>query len=345
LIEVEHLVKSYSQARAVNDISFKVEKGEILGFLGPNGAGKTTTMRILTGYLPATGGTARICGFDVFDQSMEVRQRIGYLPETPPLYPDMTVGAYLAFVARIKGVAPGDIPKRVEQAMKMANISDKEHELIKRLSRGYKQRVGIAQAIVHNPDVVILDEPTVGLDPNQIKEVRHLIKSLAGDHTIILSTHILPEVEMTCDRVVIINKGRIAAIDTTENLTMQLKGGERVQVQVKGAADSLRSALETLEGIKHIEIKPAEDDLINAEVESESGIDLRPQIASRIVGGGFDLLELRSVNLSLEDIFMQLTTEEKAAAEGKTAASPKAAAEEAPGAEEEAAAEEKAVTS
>jgi ABC-2 type transport system ATP-binding protein len=312
LIEVEHLVKSYGQARAVNDISFKVEKGEILGFLGPNGAGKTTTMRILTGYLPATGGTARIAGFDVFEQSMEVRKRIGYLPETPPLYPEMTVSGYLTFVAQIKGVAAADIPNRVAEAMRLATLTERKDELIKRLSRGFKQRVGIAQAIVHNPDVVILDEPTVGLDPNQIKEVRHLIKSLAGEHTIILSTHILPEVEMTCDRVVIINKGRIAAIDTTENLTTQLKGGERVRIQVKGSADGLRDTLSAIEGVKKVEVNLSDDSLINAEVESESGTDLRARIASRIVGGGFDLLELRAVSLSLEDIFMQLTTEEKA---------------------------------
>lgn len=312
MIEVEHLVKSYGQARAVNDISFKVEKGEILGFLGPNGAGKTTTMRILTGYLPATGGTARIAGFDVFEQSMEVRKRIGYLPETPPLYPEMTVSGYLTFVAQIKGVAAADIPNRVAEAMRLATLTERKDELIKRLSRGFKQRVGIAQAIVHNPDVVILDEPTVGLDPNQIKEVRHLIKSLAGEHTIILSTHILPEVEMTCDRVVIINKGRIAAIDTTENLTTQLKGGERVRIQVKGSADGLRDTLSAIEGVKKVEVNLSDDSLVNAEVESESGTDLRARIASRIVGGGFDLLELRAVSLSLEDIFMQLTTEEKA---------------------------------
>jgi len=324
LIEVEHLVKSYGQARAVNDISFKVEKGEILGFLGPNGAGKTTTMRILTGYLPATGGTARIAGFDVFEQSMEVRKRIGYLPETPPLYPDMTVSDYLTFVARIKGVATADIPNRVAEAMRMATLTERKDELIKRLSRGFKQRVGIAQAIVHNPDVIILDEPTVGLDPNQIKEVRGLIKNLAGQHTIILSTHILPEVEMTCDRVVIINKGRIAAIDTTENLTMQLKGGERVRLQVKGSAESLRETLASIEGVINVEVNPGEDSLINADVESESGTDLRARIASRVVGGGFDLLEMRAVNLSLEDIFMQLTTEEKAGEKAEVIAEEKA---------------------
>lgn len=314
MIEVEHLTKSYGQARAVNDISFKVEKGEILGFLGPNGAGKTTTMRILTGYLPATGGTARIAGYDVFDDSMEVRKRIGYLPETPPLYPDMTISDYLAFVARIKGVEAANLPGRVAEAMKMTNLTDRKDWLIKKLSRGYKQRVGIAQAVVHNPDVVILDEPTVGLDPNQIKEVRNLIKGLAGDHTIILSTHILPEVEMTCDRVVIINKGRIAAIDTTENLTSQLKGGERVRLVVRGEADGLRNALETIEGVSKVEIESIEHGGgVSAMVENEQGIDLRGKIASQVVGNGFELLELRAVSLSLEDIFMQLTTEEKAA--------------------------------
>lgn len=318
MIEVDHLIKSYGQARAVNDISFKVEKGEILGFLGPNGAGKTTTMRILTGYLPATGGTARIAGFDVFEQSMEVRKRIGYLPETPPLYTDMTVEEYLSFVARIKGVGTADIPKRVEESMRMTNVLDRRKDLIKKLSRGYRQRVGISQAIVHNPDVVILDEPTVGLDPNQIKEVRNLIRGLAGDHTIILSTHILPEVEMTCDRVAIINKGKIVAIDTTENLTNQLKGGERVRVTVRRSGDEtearLNKSISRIEGITSVEIAGDENaSLLTATIENTQGLDLRSQIASGIVTSGIDLLELRAVSLSLEDIFMQLTTEEKAA--------------------------------
>jgi ABC-2 type transport system ATP-binding protein len=273
-------------------------------------------MRVLTGYLPATSGTARIAGYDVFEQSMEVRKRIGYLPETPPLYPDMSVQDYLAFVARIKGVPAGEISRRLEEAMRMANITNKRYELIKRLSRGYKQRVGIAQAIVHNPDVVILDEPTVGLDPNQIKEVRHLIKGLAGEHTIILSTHILPEVEMTCDRVVIINKGRIAAVDTTENLTNQLKAGERVQVKIRGSQETIRKTLEKIEAVKHVELSPSDDsDVVGATIESEQGTDLRPQIAARVVSNGLDLLELRAVKLSLEDIFMQLTTEEKSLVE------------------------------
>ena len=315
MIEVEHLTKSYGQARAVNDISFKVEKGEILGFLGPNGAGKTTTMRILTGYLPATGGTARVAGYDVFDDSMEVRKRIGYLPETPPLYPDMSISDYLAFVARIKGVEAGDLPKRVAEAMKMTNLTDRKDWLIKKLSRGYKQRVGIAQAVVHNPDVVILDEPTVGLDPTQRNEVRNLIKGLAGEHTIILSTHILSEVETTCDRVIIINKGKIAAIATTENLTSQLKGGERVKIVVRGEADGLGAALEIVEGVKKVDVESLEHGGgVSVVVESELGLDLRGKIASAVVGAGHELLELRAISLSLEEIFMQLTTDEEKAA-------------------------------
>lgn len=311
MIEVEHLTKSYGRGNAVNDISFTVEKGEILGFLGPNGAGKTTTMRVITGYLPATSGTVRVAGFDVAEQSLEVRKRIGYLPEAPPIYPDMTVRSYLNFVAQIKGVASKDVNQRVQAAMEMTNIDDRKSELIKRLSRGYKQRVGIAQAIVHNPDVVILDEPTVGLDPNQIIEVRNLIKQLAGEHTIILSTHILPEVEVTCDRVVIINRGRIAAVDTPENLTAQMKGGERIRLEVKGDAAAVQSTLESIEGVNRVEINAHHEGApLEVIIESASGLDLRSAVAARVVGAGFELYELRSISLSLEDIFRQLTTEE-----------------------------------
>ena len=321
MITVEHLTKSYGKGRAVNDISFTVERGEILGFLGPNGAGKTTTMRILTGYLPATSGSAKIGGYDVFEQSMEVRRRIGYLPETPPVYPEMSVHAYLEFVARIKGVPSPEISKRAEEAMRLTNLSDKRDELIKRLSRGYKQRVGLAQAIVHNPDVVILDEPTVGLDPKQIIEVRKLIKGLAGEHTIILSTHILPEVSMTCDRVVIINKGKIAAVDTPENLTTQLKGGERVHLEVKGEEENLRTALEAIEGVNRVEVQSLEaSGHLSVTVESESNLDLRSMIAARVVSDGFELYELRAVSLSLEDIFLQLTTEEQTTTQEPVAA-------------------------
>ena len=235
MIEVEHLTKRYGPVTAVNDVSFQVRKGEILGFLGPNGAGKTTTMRVLTGYMPATEGRVRVAGYDVLEQPIEAKRRIGYLPETPPLYPDMTVREYLQFVAKIKGVAPADRKSRVEQVMARTWVTDMANRTCGKLSKGYKQRVGLAQALIHNPDVLILDEPTAGLDPKQIRETRRLVKELAGDHTIILSTHILPEVSQTCDRVVIINKGRVVAVDTPENLTRRLSGAETIFVQVDAA--------------------------------------------------------------------------------------------------------------
>ncbi len=232
MIEVQNLTKRYGRITAVEDISFRVERGEILGFLGPNGAGKTTTMRILTGYLPATEGKAVVAGFDVFDQPVEAKRRTGYLPETPPLYPDMTVQEYLSFVSKIKGVPSAERRERIQQVMKRTRIDDMAHRLTSKLSKGYRQRVGLAQALIHNPDVLILDEPTAGLDPKQIIETRQLIKELAGDHTIVLSTHILPEVAQTCERVIIINKGHVVAVDTPRNLTARLQGSETMYVQI-----------------------------------------------------------------------------------------------------------------
>ena len=234
MIEVQHLTKRYGRVTAVDDVSFRVERGEILGFLGPNGAGKTTTMRILTGYMPATEGKAIVAGFDVFDQPIEAKRRTGYLPETPPLYPDMTVREYLTFVARVKGVASADRRARILQVMERTRVADLADRLCSKLSKGYRQRVGLAQALIHNPDVLILDEPTAGLDPKQIIETRELIKELGGTHTIVLSTHILPEVSQTCQRVVIINKGRVVAVDTPDNLTARLRGSETMYVQVDG---------------------------------------------------------------------------------------------------------------
>jgi len=316
LIEVQDLSKTYGLVTAVDHVSFTVNKGEILGFLGPNGAGKTTTMRILTGFMPATSGTARVAGFDVFNDSLEVRRRIGYLPENPPLYPDMTVEAYLDFVARIKNVPAEKRADRVTDALKKTNIVDKRTELIKRLSRGYKQRVGLAQALVHDPEVVILDEPTVGLDPKQIIEVRNLIKGLAGTHTIILSTHILPEVSMTCDRVVIINKGKIAAVDTPQNLTSQLMGGQKVRVEVQAAEKPLRDLLAQIPGASRVHVEPARaDGRLHATVETAQGKDIRSAIAAKIAEKGWPLYELKGVSLSLEDIFLQLTTDDAAHAE------------------------------
>jgi ABC-2 type transport system ATP-binding protein len=311
LIEVQDLTKTFGERTAVDHISFTVNKGEILGFLGPNGAGKTTTMRVLTGFLPATSGTAKIGGFDVFEDSIEVRRRIGYLPENPPLYTDMSVGAYLDFVARIKNVPAEKRANRIDDALAKANITDKRDELIKRLSRGYKQRVGIAQALVHDPDVIILDEPTVGLDPKQIIEVRHLIKSLAGNHTIILSTHILPEVSMTCDRVVIINRGKIAAVDTPANLTTQLKGGQHIRIEAQADEKSMRETLKEIPGVGNVSTESVgSSGVLAATIESLPGHDLRSQIAAKIVGKGWPLLELRGVSLSLEEIFLQLTTDD-----------------------------------
>ncbi|MEM1426519.1 MAG: ABC transporter ATP-binding protein, partial [Cyanobacteria bacterium P01_H01_bin.130] len=232
MIEAENLCKIYGNTTVLNDVTFTVEPGQILGFLGPNGAGKTTTMRILTGYLPATEGTARIAGFDVHGNSIAVRQNIGYLPETPPLYPEMTVEGFLHFVARIKGVSAGDRPARVQWAIQRCNLEEKQNLQIRKLSKGFRQRVGVAQAIVHNPPVIVLDEPTAGLDPRQIIEVLNLIKSLAGDHTIILSTHILSEVNATCDRVAIINRGSLVATDTLENLTGKLGNQWRYTLEI-----------------------------------------------------------------------------------------------------------------
>lgn len=316
MIEVQNLTKAYGPVTAVDHVSFTVQKGEILGFLGPNGAGKTTTMRILTGYMPATSGTARIAGFDVFQDSLEVRRHIGYLPESPPLYPDMAVETYLDFVLRIKNVPSEKRRARVNDALEKTNITDKRKELIKRLSRGYRQRVGLAQALVHDPEVIVLDEPTVGLDPKQIIEVRNLIKGLAGNHTIILSTHILPEVSMTCDRVVIINKGKIAAIDTPQNLTAQLKGGQKIHIDAQAPEKPLQELLAQIPGASRVQVtSPRADGHLTATIEAAPGQDLRSQVAARIVEKGWALYELGSVSVSLEDIFLELTTDDAAHAQ------------------------------
>jgi ABC-2 type transport system ATP-binding protein len=310
VIEVEHLTKRYGPVTAVQDVTFQVQKGEILGFLGPNGAGKTTTMRVLTGYMPATEGRVAVAGHDVFEHPVEAKRRTGYLPETPPLYPDMTVREYLHFVAKIKGVAAGDRKARVEQVMTRTWVADMAGRACGKLSKGYKQRVGLAQALIHNPDVLILDEPTAGLDPKQIIETRRLIKQLAGDHTIILSTHILPEVSQTCDRVVIINKGRVVAVDTPDNLTRRLRGSETMFVQVDPAdAAPAGAALAQVPGV--VGVVSADGAEGAFEVESETGRDVRRELAKAVVLGGHHLLELRPMRVSLEDIFLSLTTEEQ----------------------------------
>ncbi len=315
MIEVQHLTKRYGRVTAVDDVSFRVERGEILGFLGPNGAGKTTTMRVLTGYMPPTAGRAIVAGFDVFERPLEAKRRTGYLPETPPLYPEMTVREYLSFVSEIKGIPAGERKARVDSSMERTRVTDMANRHCGKLSKGYRQRVGLAQALIHNPDVLILDEPTAGLDPKQIIETRELIKHLAGDHTIILSTHILPEVSQTCERVVIINRGRVVAVDTPANLTRRLSGSETMYVQVDGAGDAAGGTLGQVAGVTRVAEVDRQGGTVGYEVESEPGRDVRRQLAGAVVGAGWGLLELRPVRLSLEEIFLQLTTEERAGAE------------------------------
>jgi ABC-2 type transport system ATP-binding protein len=314
VIEVQHLTKRYGPVTAVDDVSFKVERGEILGFLGPNGAGKTTTMRILTGYMPPTGGKALVGGYDVQDQPIEAKRRTGYLPETPPLYPEMTVRDYLDFCARIKGVPRAERVSRVKNSMERTRIADVAKRHCGKLSKGYRQRVGLAQALLHNPDVLILDEPTAGLDPKQIIETRQLIKQLGGDHTVILSTHILPEVSQTCGRVVIINKGRVVAVDSPENLTSRLTGSETMFLQVDAAGADPTPALTAVPGVTQVRVADTRGTVTSLEIESGQGRDVRRDLAAAIVNHSWGLLELRPMRMSLEEIFLHLTTEDTAGA-------------------------------
>ena len=313
MIEVRELSKHYGEVTAVDNVTFRAETGQIMGFLGPNGAGKTTTMRMLTCFLPPSSGTASIDGYDVSEDSMEVRRRIGYLPELPPLYTDMTVGGYLGFVARIKGVPKATMRSRIDETMEKTGVAHVRDTVIGHLSKGYRQRVGLAQALVHNPSVLILDEPTVGLDPKQIIEIRETIKSLRGEHTIVLSTHILPEVSMTCDRIVIINNGRIVGEGTPESLTAELKEGEVLRAQIAGPTAAVAELLRGIDGV--LEVK--EDALPEGQpdesvyvVTAAPGQDVRDPVAKAIIDGGFGLRELRSLEMTLEDIFLRLTTEE-----------------------------------
>lgn len=306
MIEVNHLSKKYGDLLALDDISFKVQKGEILGFLGPNGAGKTTTMRILTGYLPPTGGTAIVAGYDVLEEPLKVKAQIGYLPENAPLYSHMTVMDYLLFMAGIKGVKRKECKLRAKQVIEKCWLEDVQKRLIAHLSKGYKQRVGIAQALIHDPAVLILDEPTIGLDPNQIIEVRKMIRGLKENHTILLSTHILPEVSKTCDRIIVIAKGRLVAVDTPVGLSQRLQQTERVYLEVKKPGDNVLAKLKTLPGVVSVEPEGA-----GYMVESQLKNDVRPQLAAAIVNSGWELLEIRSSGMSLEEIFLQLTTAEE----------------------------------
>ena len=321
MIEAINLSKHFGPNWAVSDINFKVEKGEILGLLGPNGAGKTTTMRLLTGYLDPSEGRAVIGGHDMAEDPIEAKRRIGYLPEVPPVYPEMRVTSYLEFVGRLKGISRKHLKDRVNEVVRKCALADVRYRIVGRLSKGYRQRVGLAQALINSPDVLILDEPTAGLDPKQIIETRQLIGELAGEHTIILSTHILPEVEQTCQRVIIINEGRVVAADTPQNLTVRLRGFQTVRVVVEGPASDVFSRLRALEGVHEVEETKRESGTVTFEVSSDKGRDMRRELAKKIVESGWGLIEMQLAGMSLEDVFLKLTAaEEEPTAEGKPTA-------------------------
>jgi len=308
MIEVQNITKRYGDFTAIDRVTFTVDKGEVLAFLGPNGAGKTTTIRILTCFMPATEGVARVAGFDCFDQPIEVKRRIGYLPEHPPLYQELTVTEYLTFVGRIKGMGAEDLRSGLDRVMERLALGDVRHRLIANLSRGYQQRVGLAQALLHDPPVLILDEPTLGLDPKQIIEIRELIKSLAGSHTVILSTHILPEATAVCQRVVIINNGRIVAVDSPEGLSARLRQSEKIRVAVKAPPADLANRFRALPGILSV-FEPTESGAFL--LEYELGQDRRDELARFVVDNGWGLLELKTVSMTLEDVFLRLTQHEE----------------------------------
>lgn len=329
MIQVEHLTKRFGEVTAVDDVSFEVEKGRILGFIGKNGAGKTTTMRILAGFFPASEGRASVAGFDVYEQPLLAKKHVGYLPEHPPLYPEMTVDAFLRFAATIKGVPRSEVAGRVAYVKERCGLQDWGHRLIKHLSKGFRQRVGVAQALVHDPPVLILDEPMVGLDPEQIIEVRKLIKSLAGDHTVMLSTHTLSEVSMACDKVVIIREGKIAAIDTPDNLTVRRSGEDLIQIDLKSGEnrgfDELAQLIETLQDVRGVSVESLEDGMGRLSVSVLGQRDLRPLIAKTAIESGFDLYQLTRQKVSLEEAFLELTADERTDADGSSAESGEAA--------------------
>ncbi len=314
MIEVQDLTKTFGQHTAVEGITFGAEKGEILGFLGPNGAGKTTTMRMLTCFFPPTSGKAIVAGHDCFEESLEVRKRIGYLPESVPIYRDMSVRGYLSFVAGVKGMEHKEIKKGVVRAMGDCGIDDVADRLISEISKGYRQRVGLAQALVNDPEVLILDEPTVGLDPKQIRGIRQLIRDLAGKRTVILSTHILPEVSMICGRVVIVNKGKLVAVDTPANLTTRLRSSNHMGLWVVGPPDAVMQALRKVSGVRKVERRdpdPAFPDAHGFTVMLDEGADARRTLPPVIIGNNWDLMELRSLEMSLEEVFIKLVTTEE----------------------------------
>jgi len=311
MIRVENLTKDYGSRRAISNLNFEAEQGEVVGFLGPNGAGKTTTMRVLTGYMPPTDGTAIVAGYDVVEESLEVRKRVGYVPETVPLYTDMTAIDYLQFMADLRHIP--DSKDRAYETLEMVGLEKRAESYIGSLSKGMRQRVGLAQALIHQPEVLILDEPTIGLDPAQVVEVRNVIKSLGKQRTVLLSTHILSEAQQICDRVLIINKGKIIAEDTPENLQARLTGSERVSLQVRGELDELPRILSKIKGVQNVEAKPDG----SLEFQFAPGQDVRPEVARTVIKSGYDLLEMRPVGMSLEEIFLELTREDKPARKSK----------------------------
>lgn len=311
MIEINHISKYYGDFPAVTDISFRVERGEILGFLGPNGAGKSTTMKIITGFLPPTSGTVSVAGYDIVTQSLDARKHIGYLPETVPLYTDMTVSDYLTFMGKIRGMSQQKVKSRIGDVIDITHLEEYYKTHIGKLSKGYRQRVGIAQAILHEPDVLVLDEPTIGIDPIQVVDTRQLIKSLGGEHTLILSSHILPEVSMICERVIIIHNGQIVAVDLPENLGTRLRGIERVELDIKGPAKDVTSALESISGVQDVERSYiAGHGFSTYSVAADPNTEVRAKMASEIVTRGFELLRLQSIGMSLEEIFLEVTTQE-----------------------------------
>lgn len=316
MIAVEHLGKRYGDVIAIDDVSFSVAKGEVLAFLGPNGAGKTTTMRILTCFMPASSGTAKICGYDIFEDPMEIKRRIGYLPETPPLYPEMTVTEYLNFVAKLKGLSKTKQKIGLAMSLEKTGLGDVSHRLIGNLSKGFRQRVGLAQALIHNPDVLILDEPTVGLDPRQIIEIRELIKELAGEHTIILSTHILPEATAVSQKIVIINRGRIVAVDTQEQLSAHARKSEKIALRLRRGDSETPERLRSISGVLRVTSQSVSNNNESSYlIEYNLGEDIRERLAKTVVESGWGLLEMKPLTLSLEEVFLQLTTEEQGMAE------------------------------
>jgi len=312
LVEVENLTKYYGDFPAVDGVTFEARKGEILGFLGPNAAGKTTTMRIMTGFMPPTSGTARIGGADIVEEPVAAKRQLGYLPETAPVYEDMAVGQYLAFFARLRGVPTRQVRDRVRYAMEATNITERENWVIGKLSKGFRRRVGIAQALVHDPPVLILDEPTEGLDPIQVIELRELIRSLRGNHTVILSTHILPEAQMMADRIVIINRGRIVAIDTPLNLTARVQRARRLRMEVRGPKRDVSARLKAIGGVQSVTEETTNDGATRYLVEGALERDIRHALSESIVKSGWELLELETLETTLEDIFLQFTRQETA---------------------------------